>query len=222
MGIPGENLNGVYSANEFLTRVNLMHADAFPSADTPVIVGETVAVIGAGNTAMDTVRVALRVGAKKGMIVYRRSVKEMTARIEEHQHAIEEGVEFHWLTNPVEILGNEDGWVTGLKCVQMELGEPDESGRARPVPIEGSEFVVPVDNVVLSIGNRPNPLLLQTTKGLDSNKWGCLVVEDETAQTSLRRVFAGGDAVTGAATVILAAGAGKSAAGTIHEQLCAA
>ena len=222
MGIPGENLNGVYSANEFLTRVNLMHADAFPNADTPVMVGKRVAVIGAGNTAMDTVRVALRVGAEQGLIVYRRSVKEMTARIEEHEHAIQEGVEFHWLTNPVEILGNEDGWVTGLRCVRMELGEPDESGRARPVPIEGSEFVIPVDNVVLSIGNRPNPLLLQTTRGLDANRKGCLIVEDETAQTSLRRVFAGGDAVTGAATVILAAGAGKSAAGTIHEELCAA
>ncbi len=221
MGIPGENLNGVYSANEFLTRVNLMRANAFPEADTPVIVGKRVAVIGAGNTAMDTVRVALRVGAEQGLIVYRRSVKEMTARAEEHEHAIQEGVEFHWLTNPVEILGDEDGWVTGLKCVKMELGEPDESGRARPVPIEGSEFVMPVDNVVLSIGNRPNPLLLQTTEGLESNWKGCLIVEDETAQTSLRRVFAGGDAVTGAATVILAAGAGKSAANTIHEELTA-
>jgi glutamate synthase (NADPH/NADH) small chain len=220
MGIPGENLNGVYSANEFLTRVNLMNANQFPEADTPVMVGKRIAVIGAGNTAMDTVRVALRVGAEKGMIVYRRSDKEMTARIEEHEHAIQEGVEFHWLTNPVEVLGNEDGWVTGLKCVKMELGEPDDSGRARPIPIEGSEFVMPVDNVVLSIGNRPNPLLLQTTKGLNSNKKGCLIVEDETAQTSLRRVFAGGDAVTGAATVILAAGAGKSAAATIHEDLC--
>ncbi|MCK5326381.1 MAG: NADPH-dependent glutamate synthase, partial [Woeseiaceae bacterium] len=195
MGIPGENLNGVYSANEFLTRVNLMHANDFPNADTPIMVGKRVAVIGAGNTAMDTVRTALRVGAEKGMIVYRRSDKEMTARVEEHHHAIEEGVEFHWLTNPVEVLGSEDGWVTGLRCISMELGEPDESGRARPVPIEGSEFVIPVDNVVLSIGNRPNPLLLQTTKGLEANKWGCLVVEDETAQTSLRRVFAGGDAV---------------------------
>ena len=220
MGIPGENLNGVYSANEFLTRVNLMHANDFPNADTPIMVGKRVAVIGAGNTAMDTVRTALRVGAEKGMIVYRRSDKEMTARVEEHHHAIEEGVEFHWLTNPVEVLGSEDGWVTGLRCISMELGEPDESGRARPVPIEGSEFVIPVDNVVLSIGNRPNPLLLQTTKGLEANKWGCLVVEDETAQTSLRRVFAGGDAVTGAATVILAAGAGKSAAATIHKDLC--
>ncbi len=138
---------------------------------------------------MDTVRVALHVGAKKGMIVYRRSVKEMTARIEEHQHAIEEGVEFHWLTNPVEILGNEDGWVTGLKCVNMQLGEPDESGRVRPVPIEGSEFIMPVNTVVLSIGNRPNPLLLQTTAGPEANRKGCLIVEDETAQTSLRRCW---------------------------------
>ena len=219
MGIPGENLNGVYSANEFLTRVNLMNANQFPEADTPVMVGKRIAVIGAGNTAMDTVRVALRVGAEQGMIVYRRSDKEMTARVEEHEHAIQEGVEFHWLTNPVEVLGNEDGWVTGLKCIKMQLGEPDDSGRARPMPIKGSEFVLPVDNVVLSIGNRPNPLLLQTTMGLNSNKKGCLIVEDETAQTSLRRVFAGGDAVTGAATVILAAGAGKSAAQTIHEDI---
>ena len=221
MGIPGENLNGVYSANEFLTRVNLMHANDFPNADTPVMVGRRVAVIGAGNTAMDTVRVALRVGAEQGLIVYRRSDQEMTARVEEHEHAIQEGVEFHWLTNPVEILGDEDGWVTGLKCIRMELGEPDESGRARPVPGEGSEFVRPVDNVVLSIGNKPNPLLLQTTKGLESNKWGCLVVRDKSSETSRDHVFAGGDAVTGAATVILAAGAGKDAAAEIHEDLCA-
>ena len=219
MGIPGENLNGVYSANEFLTRVNLMQANDFPNADTPVMVGKRVAVIGAGNTAMDTVRVALRVGAEQGLVVYRRSVQEMTARVEEHEHAIEEGVEFHWLTNPVEILGDEDGWVTGLRCVRMELGEPDESGRARPVPIEGSEFVIPVDNVVLSIGNKPNPLLLQTTKGLEANKWGCLVVHDGTSETSREHVFAGGDAVTGAATVILAAGAGKDAAAEIHRDL---
>jgi len=219
MGIPGENLNGVYSANEFLTRVNLMHANDFPNADTPVMVGKRVAVIGAGNTAMDTVRTALRVGAEKGLIVYRRSDNEMTARVEEHQHAIEEGVEFHWLTNPIEVLGDEDGWVTGLKCVRMQLGEPDASGRARPIPIEGSEFVMPVDNVVLSIGNKPNPLLLQTTKGLESNKWGCLVVRDESSETSRDHVFAGGDAVTGAATVILAAGAGKDAASEIHADL---
>jgi len=184
MGIPGENLNGVYSANEFLTRVNLMHANDFPNADTPVMVGKRVAVIGAGNTAMDTVRTALRVGAEQGLIVYRRSDKEMTARVEEHHHAIEEGVEFHWLTNPIEVIGDEDGWVTGLRCIRMQLGAPDDSGRARPVPIEGSEFVMPVDNVVLSIGNKPNPLLLQTTKGLESNKWGCLVVRDESSETS--------------------------------------
>jgi glutamate synthase (NADPH/NADH) small chain len=143
----------------------------------------------------------------------------MTARVEEHQHAIEEGVEFHWLTNPIEVLGDEEGWVTGLKCIRMELGEPDDSGRARPVPIEGSEFVMPVDNVILSIGNKPNPLLLQTTKGLESNKWGCLVVHDGTSETSRDHVFAGGDAVTGAATVILAAGAGKKAAQEIHADL---
>ncbi|MGB5687718.1 MAG: NADPH-dependent glutamate synthase [Woeseiaceae bacterium] len=219
MGIPGENLNGVYSANEFLTRVNLMHANDFPNADTPVMVGKRVAVIGAGNTAMDTVRTALRVGAEQGLIVYRRSDKEMTARVEEHQHAIEEGVEFHWLTNPVEVLGDEQGWVTGLKCVRMQLGEPDASGRARPIPIKGSEFVMPVDNVVLSIGNKPNPLLLQTTKGLESNKWGCLVVRDRSSETSRDHVFAGGDAVTGAATVILAAGAGTDAAIEIHKDL---
>ena len=220
MGIPGENLNGVYSANEFLTRVNLMRANDFPNADTPVMVGKRVAVIGAGNTAMDTVRTALRVGAEQGLIVYRRSDKEMTARVEEHHHAIEEGVEFHWLTNPIEIIGDDDGWVTGLRCIKMVLGEPDDSGRARPVPVEGSEFVMPVDNVVLSIGNKPNPLLLQTTKGLESNKWGCLVVHDESSETSLQHVFAGGDAVTGAATVILAAGAGKDAAAEIHKDLC--
>jgi glutamate synthase (NADPH/NADH) small chain len=165
MGIPGENLNGVYSANEFLTRVNLMHANDFPNADTPVMVGRRVAVIGAGNTAMDTVRTALRVGAEQGMIVYRRSDQEMTARVEEHHHAIEEGVEFHWLTNPIEVLGDEDGWVTGLKCIRMELGEPDASGRARPVPIEGSEFVMPVDNVVLSIGNKPNSVAVADDQG---------------------------------------------------------
>ncbi len=219
LGSPGENLNGVYSANEFLTRINLMRADSFPESDTPINVGQRVAVIGAGNTAMDTVRTSLRMGAEQAMIVYRRSEKEMTARIEEHHHAIEEGVEFKWLTNPVEILGNDNGWVTGLKCISMELGEPDDSGRARPVPIEGSEFIIPADNVVLSIGNRPNPLLLQTTEGLKSNQKGCLLVDQGGVQTSRRRVYAGGDAVTGAATVILAAGAGKSAAAAIHEDL---
>jgi glutamate synthase (NADPH) small chain len=219
LGIPGENLNGVYSANEFLTRINLMHADRFPDADTPIMVGRRVAVIGAGNTAMDTVRTALRVGAEQAMIVYRRSANEMTARVEEHHHAIQERVEFKWLTNPIEVLGNDSGWVTGLKCVAMELGEPDDSGRARPVPIENSEFVIPVDNVVLAIGNSPNPLLLKSTRGLAADQKGCLMVEDGSAQTSRRRVYAGGDAVTGAATVILAAGAGKSAAAAIYEDL---
>jgi glutamate synthase (NADPH/NADH) small chain len=218
LGIPGENYNGVYSANEFLTRINLMRAYDFPSTDTPIKVGRRVAVIGAGNTAMDTIRSALRMGAEEGLIVYRRSQTEMTARVEEYHHAIEEDVQFHWLTNPLEVLGNEDGWVTGLKCQKMELGEPDESGRARPVPIADSEFVIEVDNVVLSIGNAPNPLLLQSTE-LETNKWGCLVADEATGRTERAGVYGGGDVVTGAATVILAAGAGKTAAGSIHEDL---
>jgi glutamate synthase (NADPH/NADH) small chain len=222
LGIPGENLNGVYSANEFLTRINLMRAYQFPNADTPIVVGKRVAVIGAGNTAMDTVRSALRMGAEEGLIVYRRSDKEMTARVEEYHHAIEEGVQFHWLTNPIEVLGNDEGWVTGLRCQQMELGEPDESGRARPVPVPGSEFVFPVDNVVLSIGNAPNPVLLRSGAGLETNKWGCVVADEESGQTSRSRVYAGGDVVTGAATVILAAGAGKTAAQAIHLDLSTA
>jgi glutamate synthase (NADPH/NADH) small chain len=221
LGIPGENLMGVYSANEFLTRINLMGAYQFPAADTPIKVGKRVAVIGAGNTAMDTIRSALRMGAEHALIVYRRSENEMTARIEEYHHAIEEGVEFHWLTNPVAVLGDNEGWVSGLECQRMELGEPDDSGRARPVPVAGSEFVIPVDNVVLSIGTSPNPLLLQSTAGLETDRWGCLVADDETGQTSRRRVYAGGDVVTGAATVILAAGAGKNAAEAIHRDLSA-
>ena len=183
MGIPGESLNGVYSANEFLTRINLMQAFQFPQAETPMKVGERVAVIGSGNTAMDAVRSAMRLGAEQAMVVYRRSENEMTARIEEYQHAIEEGVEFHWLTNPIEVLG-EDGWVTGLKCLRMELGEPDDSGRARPVPIEGSEFIFPVDNVVLSIGTRPNPLLAKATPGLKTHSWGGLLVDERKVETS--------------------------------------
>ena len=222
LGIPGENLNGVFSANEFLTRINLMRAYDFPNADTPMKVGKRVAVIGAGNTAMDTVRSSLRMGAEKGLIVYRRSETEMTARIEEHHHAIEEGVEFHWLTNPIEVLGNNEGWVTGLKCQVMELGEPDESGRARPVPVAGTEFVIPVDNVVLSIGTTPNPMLLKSTTGLKTNRWGCLVADEESGRTTRARIYAGGDVVTGAATVILAAGAGKNAAESIHHDLSAA
>ena len=222
LGIPGENLNGVFSANEFLTRINLMRAYDFPAADTPMKVGRRVAVIGAGNTAMDTVRSALRMGAEQGLIVYRRSEAEMTARIEEYHHAIEEGVEFHWLTNPIAVLGNDEGWVTGLKCQVMELGEPDESGRARPVPVEGSEFVLPVDNVVLSIGTTPNPLLLSSTTGLETDRRGCLVADEADGRTTRARIYAGGDVVTGAATVILAAGAGKTAAAAIHRDLSAA
>jgi glutamate synthase (NADPH/NADH) small chain len=221
LGIPGENLNGVYSANEFLTRVNLMRAYEFPEADTPVRVGKRVAVIGAGNTAMDAVRTSLRMGAEEAMIVYRRSEKEMGARVEEYHHAKEEGVKLHWLTNPLEILDDGSGWVAGLKCQKMKLGEPDASGRARPIPISGSEFVLPVDNVILAIGTTPNPLLTRTTEGLLTNKKGCLVADENTGLTSKPLVFAGGDAVTGAATVILAAGAGKRAAQAIDEALVA-
>ena len=219
LGIPGENLNGVYSANEFLTRINLMRAYDFPDADTPVRVGKRVAVIGAGNTAMDAVRTSLRMGAEEAMIVYRRSEKEMSARVEEYHHAKEEGVQFHWLTNPLEVLDDGQGWAGGLKCQKMQLGAPDASGRARPIPIPGSEFVLPVDNVILAIGTTPNPLLTRTTSGLATNKHGCLLADEQTGLTSKPLVFAGGDAVTGAATVILAAGAGKRAAQAIHEAL---
>jgi glutamate synthase (NADPH) small chain len=219
LGIPGENLNGVMSANEFLTRVNLMGAYDSEHADTPVHVGRRVAVIGAGNTAMDAARTALRMGAEEALIVYRRSEKEMSARVEEHHHAIEEGVSFHWLTSPLKVVDDGNGWVAGLACQKMALGEPDASGRARPVPIDGSEFVIPVDNVVLAIGTTPNPLLTRTTSGLLTNPKGCLLADEATGLTSKPLVFAGGDAVTGAATVILAAGAGKRAAQAIHEAL---
>ena len=221
LGIPGESLNGVMSANEFLTRVNLMRGYEFPEADTPVRVGKRVAVIGAGNTAMDAVRTSLRMGAEEAMIVYRRSEKEMGARVEEYHHALEEGVKFHWLTNPLEVVGDAEGWATGLKCQQMKLGPKDASGRARPIPVEGSEFELPVDNVVLAIGTTPNPLLTRTTSGLLTNPKGCLVADEQTGLTSRSLVFAGGDAVTGAATVILAAGAGKRAARAMHEALAA-
>lgn len=219
LGIPGENLNGVMSANEFLTRINLMRGYEFPEADTPVRVGKRVAVVGAGNTAMDAVRISLRMGAEEALVVYRRTEKEMGARVEEYHHAIEEGVKFNWLTNPLEILGNVDGWVSGIRCQQMKLGDRDASGRARPVPIEGSEFVLPVDNVILAIGTTPNPLLTRTTSGLLTNRKGCLVADEKTGLTSKALTFAGGDAVTGAATVILAAGAGKRAAHAIHDAL---
>jgi len=219
LGIPGEDLNGVMSANEFLTRVNLMRGYDFPESDTPVNVGKRVAVIGAGNTAMDAARTALRMGAEQATIVYRRGENEMSARLEEYRHAIEEGVQFSWLTSPLEVEGTADGWVAGLRCQRMRLGEPDASGRARPIPIPGQEVTLPVDNVVLAIGTTPNPLLTRTTSGLLVTKTGCLVAYEETGKTAKPLVFAGGDAVTGAATVILAAGAGKRAAHAIHASL---
>lgn len=216
MGIKGENANGVFSANEFLTRSNLMKGfnDEY---DTPIKVGSKVAVIGGGNVAMDSARTALRLGAKV-YIVYRRSEDELPARKEEIYHAKEEGVIFNLLTNPVEIIENEDGWVKGIKCIQMELGEADDSGRRKPIEIKGSEFIIDVDTVIISIGTSPNPLITSTTKGLDIDKKKCIVV-DEMGQTSREGVFAGGDAVTGAATVILAMGAGKSAAKAIDKYL---
>lgn len=217
MGIPGENANGVFAANEFLTRVNLMKAykDEY---QTPVKVGKKVAVVGGGNVAMDAARTALRLGAETH-IVYRRSEAELPARLEEVHHAKEEGVIFDVLTNPIEILEDENGWVKGMKCVKMELGEPDKSGRRRPVVVEGSEFVLDVDTVIMSLGTSPNPLISSTTEGLEINKWKCIVADEETGLTSKEGVYAGGDAVTGAATVILAMGAGKKAAIAIDEYL---
>ncbi len=219
MNIPGENLNGVYSANEYLTRINLMKAyDS--NYDTPMKRYANVAVIGGGNVAMDAARSAKRMGAENVYIVYRRGEKELPARLEEIHHAKEEGIEFKFLTAPLEVLGTEDGWVRGLKCIEMELGEPDQSGRRRPVMIEGSEHDLDVDCVIVSIGTSPNPLIRTTTPGLDTNKWGCIVVEDEkNGKTSKEGVYAGGDAVTGAATVILAMGAGKGAAEAIDDYI---
>ncbi len=219
MNIPGENLNGVYSANEYLTRSNLMKAYRFPEYDTPIIKSKKVAVLGGGNVAMDSARTAMRLGAEEVSIIYRRSRKEMPARIEEVHHAEEEGIILELLTNPIEIYGDEDGWVTGMKCLRMELGEPDASGRRRPVPIEGSEFDIEVDTVVVSIGNGANPLVPQTTPGLDTNKWGNILADDNTAATSKPGVYAGGDIVIGAATVILAMGAGKIAAAAMHRYM---
>ncbi len=218
-GIPGENLNGVYSANEFLTRVNLMKAYRFPETDTPVRVGKAAAVIGGGNVAMDAARCAKRLGAEKVYIVYRRGEAEMPARREEIHHAKEEGVEFLLLTNPTRVLGDENGRVTGMECVKMALGEPDASGRRRPVAQPGSEFTLPLDTVIVAIGNSPNPLVRSTTPGLETQKWGGIIADEETGATSLENVYAGGDAVTGAATVILAMGAGKKAAAAIHAKL---
>lgn len=218
LNIPGENLLGVYSANEFLTRVNLMKGYKFPEAPTPVKVGEKVAVVGAGNVAMDAARTAKRLGAKEVYIVYRRSEEELPARKEEIHHAKEEGIIFKLLNNPAKIVG-ENGWVTGMECVKQELGEPDASGRRSPVPIEGSNYILDVDTVIIAIGQSPNPLIRQTTPGLEVQKWGGIIVEEDTMKTSKDGVYAGGDTVTGAATVILAMGAGKKAAKAIHEKL---
>ena len=215
MGIPGENLNGVVSANEFLTRANLMKAydDTY---DTPIYVGRRVVVVGGGNVAMDAVRTAARLGAE-AHIVYRRSEAELPARAEEVHHAKQEGIEFRMLSNPVEVLGDEKGWVRGLRCVRMELGEPDASGRRSPVAVEGSEFEIGCDVVIMALGTSPNPLIASTTRGLETNRRGCLVADEEHGQTSREGIFAGGDAVTGAATVILAMGAGRRAARAIDE-----
>ena len=219
MHVPGENLNGVYSANEYLTRINLMKA--YDSHyDTPMKAYKNVAVIGGGNVAMDAARSAKRMGAENVYIVYRRGEQELPARLEEIHHAKEEGIIFKFLTAPQEVLGTDDGWVRGMRCIEMELGEPDASGRRRPVPIEGSAHEIEVDCVIVAIGTSPNPLIRTTTPGLDTNRWGCIVVEsEETGKTSKDGVFAGGDAVTGAATVILAMGAGKGAAQAIDEYI---
>jgi glutamate synthase (NADPH/NADH) small chain len=217
MNIPGENFKGVYSANEYLTRANLMEAYN-PESDTPIIRGKRVCVIGGGNTAMDAVRTSKRLGAEESIIVYRRSTKEMPARVEEVHHAEEETIRFEMLTAPLEVLGDKEGWVAGLKCIRMELGEPDASGRRRPVPIPGSEFVIDCDLVIVAIGIGANPLLTKTTPGLKLNKWG-YIETDESLMTSIPGVFAGGDIVRGAATVILAMGDGKKAAQNIHKYL---
>ena len=217
MGIPGEQANGVFSANEYLTRSNLMKAFREDS-NTPIMHGKKVAVVGGGNVAMDAVRTALRLGAEVH-IVYRRSEEELPARVEEVHHAKEEGIIFDLLTNPVEILEDEKGWVNGIKCIKMELGEPDESGRRRPVEVPGSEFVIDVDTVIMSLGTSPNPLISSTTKGLEINKRKCIIAEEDCGKTTKEGVYAGGDAVTGAATVILAMGAGKTAAKGIDEYL---
>ncbi len=218
MKIPGENLKGVYSANEFLTRVNLMKA-YLADSETPIHVGKKVVVVGGGNVAMDAARCALRLGAEEVSIVYRRSMEELPARREEVEHAEEEGVRFRLLSNPCEIIGNENGFVSGVRCVEMELGEADASGRRRPREKADSEFLVECDCVIMSIGTSPNPLIKSTTKGLDTQKWGGIIADEQTGLTSLEGVYAGGDAVTGAATVILAMGAGKNAAQAIDEYL---
>ena len=219
MNIPGENLNGIYSANEYLTRSNLMKAYRFPEYDTPIAQGKNVGVLGGGNVTMDSARTALRLGADNVYVIYRRTEVEMPARIEEVHHAQEEGVQFKLLTNPVEYIGDDRGWVKGVKCIRMELGEPDESGRRRPVPVEGSEYIIDVDMVVVAIGTMANPVIPDTTPGLNTNRWGYIVADEKTGATSREGVFAAGDIVTGSATVILAMGAGRKAAQAIDEYL---
>lgn len=219
MNIPGENLNGVYSANEFLTRINLMKGYKFPESDTPVVRHKRVAVVGGGNVAMDAARCAKRLGAEEVYIVYRRGEAEMPARVEEVHHAREEGVIFHLLVNPTEILGTDDGYVRGMRLIKMELGEPDSSGRRRPVAVQGSEYDIELDAVVVAIGQSPNPLMRTSTPGLATQKWGGIIVDDATGATSIPGVYAGGDAVSGAATVILAMGAGKTAAKAMYEYM---
>ena len=219
MHIPGENLNGVLSANEYLTRTNLMKAYKFPESDTPIFVGGKTVVLGGGNVAMDSARSALRLGSEEVRILYRRSRKEMPAREDEIHHAEQEGIIMDFLVSPVKILGNDEGWVNGVECIRFELGEPDASGRRRPMPIEGSEFRMECDCVIVAVGNGPNPLVQQTTPGLETSKWGLIVADEETGKTSKKGVFAGGDIVTGAATVILAMGAGRKAATAIDQYL---
>jgi glutamate synthase (NADPH/NADH) small chain len=219
MRIDGENLNGVYSANEYLTRANLMQAYSFPETDTPIARSKNVAVFGGGNVAMDAARTALRLGAENVYLVYRRSRTEMPARIEEIHHAEEEGVQFMLLQNPTKLIGDEDGWIKQVECIKMELGEPDDSGRRRPVPIAGSEFTIDVDTCIVSIGNSSNPLIPDTTPDISTNKWGNITVDEKTMKTSKKGVFAGGDIVLGAATVILAMGQGRQAAVAINEYL---
>jgi glutamate synthase (NADPH/NADH) small chain len=219
LGIPGENLNGVYSANEYLTRVNLMKGYLFPEHDTPIKRPHKVAVVGGGNVAMDSARTALRLGADESHIVYRRSREELPARLEEVENAEEEGVIFDFLTLPTKCIGNKRGWLVGMECLRMKLGEPDDSGRRRPVPIEGSEFIMEVDAMVAAIGNSPNPLIPQTTEGLEIGRKGNIEADESTGKTSLAKVWAGGDVVTGAATVIMAMGAGRIAARSMHEYL---
>lgn len=218
LGIEGENLNGVYSANEYLTRINLMKAYQ-AEYETPIFKGKKVAVVGGGNVAMDAARSALRVGAETVYILYRRSLKEMPARSEEVEHASEEGVQFQLLTNPVRFIGDEKGWLKGVECVKMELGEPDTSGRRRPIEQKGSEFVLDIDTAIIAVGTSPNPLIRKTTRGIDVNRHGCIIVSEESGETSRQGIFAGGDAVTGAATVILAMGAGRKAAAAMDRYI---